>query len=146
MSQDSINYAAMLQDAMRAMVRKVLERTAKEGLPGEHHFYLTFRTDHPKVRLAPKLKRLHPKEMTVVIQHQYEELKVTRDAFSVTLRFDAAPHRITVPFAALSSFADPSAPFGLHLRPDYHFGAQPAPKASSGLPRRPSSQSPESPP
>mgnify|MGYP003392230802 CR=1 FL=1 len=80
---------------------RMLRLAASEGLPGEHHFYVTFRTSHPGVAISPGLHARHPEEMTIVLQHQYRDLAVGEDAFSVTLRFGGAPERLHVPFAAL---------------------------------------------
>jgi len=99
-------------DADRAAL---LEHAAAQGLPGEHHFYLTFRTAHAGVGLSPGLHARYPGEMTIVLEHQFWDLAVGEDAFSVTLRFGGAPERLHVPFAALVSFADPGAEFGLRF-------------------------------
>lgn len=88
---------------------------AREGLHGEHHFYLSFQTGHPGVSISPALRARHPEEMTVVLQHQYWDLAVGEDAFSVTLRFGGAPERLHVPFSALTAFADPGSEFGLRF-------------------------------
>jgi uncharacterized protein len=113
---EGIDYRALLQDALIGVVRSALRRAAAEGLPGEHHFYLTFRTDAPGVEIAHRLARQHPQEMTIILQHQYWNLEVQDDAFGVTLKFGGAPQRLVVPFAALTSFVDPSVPFGLRLQ------------------------------
>jgi hypothetical protein len=97
--------------------RRALAQVAEEGLPGEHHFVLAFKTREPGVRVPPFLRDVHPEAMTVVLQHQFWDLEVDREAFSVTLAFGGARHRITVPFAALTAFADPSVPFGLQFEP-----------------------------
>ncbi len=103
-----------------------MRQVAAEGLPGDHHFLITFRTDWPGVELSSSLARKHPQEMTIVIQHQYWNLEVADEAFSVTLRFGGAPQRLTVPFAALTTFVDPSVPFGLRLMgsPESEDGAE----------------------
>jgi hypothetical protein len=111
-----IDYRALLQDALVGVVRSVLRQAATEGLPGEHHFYLSFRTDAPGVDVAPRLAKQHPQEMTIVLQRQYWNLQVDDDAVSVTLKFGGAPERLVIPFAALTSFVDPSVPFGLRLQ------------------------------
>lgn len=115
MDPDRIDYAAILQDALRDAVRRVLAQVAEHGLPGEHHFYVGFRTDHPGVEMPGFLRAQHPKEINIVLQHQFWELEVTPEAFSVVLKFGGAFQRLTVPFAALTAFADPSADFGLRL-------------------------------
>ena len=111
----SIDYPTLLQGALRGVVRDLLARTASLGLPGEHHFYLTFRTDAPGVELPAGLRQRYPLEMTIVLQQQFWGLEVGDDAFSVTLRFGGAPQRVTIPLAALTAFVDPSVPFGLRL-------------------------------
>src|SRR5262245_40016089 len=97
------------------MVKDLLARVAREGLPGDHHFYLTFRTGAPGVVLPDLLRRQHPEEMTIVLQHQFSELQIAAESFSVTLRFGGVPARLTVPFEALTAFVDPSVNFGVRL-------------------------------
>lgn len=111
----AIDYAGMLRDAGRDVVRRVLARVAEEGLPGEHHFYVSFDTTRPDVEMAPGLRRVHPQTMTIVLQHQFWELDVDDEAFSVTVRFGARYERLRVPFAALTAFLDPSAELGLNF-------------------------------
>jgi len=116
---DRIDYQKLLQeslrDALRGAVRKVLAQVAEEGLPGEHFFYIGFRTDRPGVVLPRFLRDQYPEEMTVVLQNQFWDLEVAADAFSVTLTFGGSRQRLTVPFLALTAFADPSAEFGLRF-------------------------------
>jgi hypothetical protein len=112
---DSLDYAVLVREALRHVPREALRLAAREGLPGDHHFYITFRTDHPGVAISKALLARHPKEMTVVLQHQFWDLAVGEEAFSVTLRFGGAPERLHVPFEALVAFADPAASFGLRL-------------------------------
>ncbi|HUL75813.1 MAG TPA: ClpXP protease specificity-enhancing factor SspB [Vicinamibacteria bacterium] len=114
---DTLDYARLVRDALRDVPRQALRRASSEGLPGEHHFYLTFRTSHPGVAISPGLHARHPREMTIVLQHQFWDLAVGEEAFSVTLRFGGAPERLHVPFAALVAFADPAAEFGLRFEP-----------------------------
>ncbi|MGE5125919.1 MAG: SspB family protein [Betaproteobacteria bacterium] len=111
------DYPALLRHALLDVVRGVLARAAEEGLPGDHHFYLTFGTGDDGVELAPRLRLQFPDEMTIVLQHQYWNLVVDEAGFAVTLRFGGAPERLVVPWAALRSFADPSVGFGVQLRP-----------------------------
>lgn len=111
------DYPALLRRALLDVVRGVLARAAEEGLPGDHHFYLTFGTGDDGVELAPRLRLQFPDEMTIVLQHQYWNLAVDEAGFAVTLRFGGAPERLVVPWAALRSFADPSVGFGVQLRP-----------------------------
>jgi len=108
-----IDYPDILRRATLGLVREVLERAAAEGLPGDHHFFLSFRTAHPGARLPAELLRRFPETMTVVLQHQFWDLGVETDAFDVTLRFDGNYERLHVPFDALTAFLDPSVPFGL---------------------------------
>lgn len=112
----TIDYAALMLEALRGVVRRALGQAAAEGLPGEHHFYLTFCTTDPGVELAPRLRQQFPKEMTIVLQHQYWNLSVDETGFAVTLRFAGTPERLVVPWTALVTFADPGASFGLRLR------------------------------
>ena len=115
MSDDPFDYPRLVREALLEVPRRALRLVAREGLPGEHHFYLSFRTGHPGVSVSPLVRARHPEEMTVVLQHQYWDLAVGDDAFSVTLRFGGAPERLHVPFAALTAFADPAAEFGLRF-------------------------------
>ena len=115
MTQDVLRYDRMVEGALRGVVREALEVTAEHGLPGSHHFYLTFRTEAPGVEMSEELRGQHPQEMTIVLQHQFWDLEVTEDAFSVTLRFSNQPQTLHVPFAALTAFVDPSVKFGLQF-------------------------------
>ena len=110
-----IDYQALAQDAMRGIVRTVLTRVAKAGLPGEHHFYIAFKTDAPGVVLSKRLREKYPEEMTVVLQHRFWDLVVADDRFEVKLTFDSIPERLVVPFAAIKVFFDPSVPYGLQF-------------------------------
>jgi hypothetical protein len=113
MAVDHIRYDLLAQEALRGMVRTVLVDAAKNGLPGEHHFYISFNTRADGVRLSPRMLAQWPQEMTVVMQHQFWDLVVTDDAFEVGLAFGGVPERLVVPFAAVTSFVDPSVEFGL---------------------------------
>ena len=115
MSDDPLDYGRMVREALLDVPRQALRLAAREGLPGEHHFYVSFRTGDPGVSVSPSVRARHPEEMTIVLQHQYWDLAVGDDAFSVTLRFGGAPERLHVPYAALTAFADPSAEFGLRF-------------------------------
>jgi len=110
---ERIEYPRLLRQATLGIVRDLLARVAGSGLPGDHHFYLTFATRAPGVELAPALASRHPESMTVVLQNQWADLVVDDEAFAVTLRFGGVWERLRVPFAALTSFLDPSVPFGL---------------------------------
>ena len=133
--EDPLDYARLVREALRDVPRQALRVAASEGLSGEHHFYVTFRTSHPGVAMSPGLRARYPEEMTIVLQHQYRDLAVGEDAFSVTLRFGGAPERLHVPFAALAAFADPSAQFGLRFEAGEEEGAPPeAPPAEAEAP------------
>lgn len=114
-AESHIDYEALAQGAMRAVVRTVLVRVAKSGLPGEHHFYIAFNTKAAGVSLSPRLLERYPEEMTVVLQHRFWDLIVTEDRFEVNLTFDSIPERLVVPFAAIKVFFDPSVPYGLQF-------------------------------
>ena len=116
MPVDHIRYDILAQDALRGMVRTVLEDIAKSGLPGEHHFYITFDTGADGVRVSQRMRAQYPNEMTIVLQHQFWDLKVTEDEFEVGLSFGGVPERLVVPFAAITAFADPSVQFALQFQ------------------------------
>lgn len=113
MANDLIRYDLLVQDALRGVVRRVLGEVAKEGLPGEHHFYVTFRTSAPGVRLSSHMRAQYPDVMTIILQHQFWDLAVTEHAFEVGLSFKNIPERLLVPFEAVTEFYDPSVQFGL---------------------------------
>jgi hypothetical protein len=107
----------MVEGALRGVVREALARVAANGLPGAHHFYITFRTHFPGLGLPDDLARQYPEEMTIVLEHQFWELEVCEQSFSVTLSFQNRPERLTVPFEAITAFADPAVKFGLQFQP-----------------------------
>ena len=111
--KDLIRYDLLVQDALKGVVRKVLIDAGKDGLPGEHHFYISFQTDYPGVRLSNRLREKYPQEMTIVLQHQFWDLNVTEHTFEVGLSFSGVPERLLIPFDALTGFFDPSVQFGL---------------------------------
>ncbi|MCB1474972.1 MAG: hypothetical protein H6883_06150 [Rhodobiaceae bacterium] len=115
MSKDLIRYDILAQEALLGMVRRVLSDTTRAGLPGEHHFYIAFDTRAPGVRLSQRLRDEHPEEMTIVIQHQYWDLKVSDTDFEVSLSFNGVPEHLRIPFAAIRGFYDPSVSFGLQF-------------------------------
>ncbi|MGR3364809.1 MAG: SspB family protein [Maritimibacter harenae] len=113
----SIDYGNLMHDAMRSLIRKVLTDVSENGLPGAHHFFITFDTMHPDVEIADWLSDRFPEDMTVVMQHWFEDLEVTEDGFAVTLNFGDAPERLYIPFDAIRAFVDPSVYFGLRFEP-----------------------------
>lgn len=117
MSSDSIDYQRLVEDALRDVVRRVLANVAEEGLPGDHHFYIGFRTGHPGVVMPRSLRDLYPEEMSLILQHQFWNLAVNDDGFAVELTFSGSRQRLEIPFAALTMFADPSAEFALRFMP-----------------------------
>jgi len=115
MSVDHIRYDLLTQDALRSVIRKVLTDVAANGLPGEHHFYITFDTRVDGVRMSARLKASYPDEMTIVLQHQFWELTVGEDDFDVGLAFNRIPERLHIPFNAVKAFIDPSVQFALEF-------------------------------
>ena len=112
---DLIRYDLLAQDALRGVVRKVLTDVAREGLKGDHHFYVAFDTRAPGVRISDRLHGKYPEEMTIVLQHQFWDLTVTEQTFEVGVSFGGTPERLLVPFAAIKGFFDPSVQFGLQF-------------------------------
>jgi len=115
MAVDHIRYDILAQEALRGVVQKVLVDVAKNGLPGEHHFYISFDTRADGVRLSPRMLAQYPEEITVVLQHQFWDLVVTEERFEVGMSFGGIPERLNVPFAAVKGFFDPSVQFGLQF-------------------------------
>lgn len=109
----TIDYGNLMHDAMRGLIRKVLTDVSERGLPGEHHFFITFDTGHPDAELADWLSDRYPDEMTVVMQHWYDGLDVGEDGFAITLNFGEAPEPLFIPYDAIRTFVDPSVEFGL---------------------------------
>ena len=114
-TESTIDYEAMQQDAMRGVVRAALVQITKTGLPGEHHFYISFLTQSPGVVLSKRLREKYPHEMTVVLQHRFWDLLVSDERFEVKLTFDGIPERLVIPFASIKVFIDPSVRFGLQF-------------------------------
>lgn len=112
-----MHYEQMAQNALRGVVRMALERVAKQGLPGDHHFYITFESQHPGVTMSDWLKERYPDEMTIVVQHQFWDLKVEPEKFSITLSFHKVGETLVVPFEAVKAFFDPSVQFMLQFKP-----------------------------
>src|SRR5262245_32232649 len=117
MATDHIRYDVLARDALRGVLRRVLSDAAEHGLPGEHHFFITFMSKADGVKLSPRLLAQYPEEMTIILQHQFWDLAVTEDRFEVGLSFGGIPERLVVPFAAIKSFFDPSVQFGLQFEP-----------------------------
>jgi hypothetical protein len=113
---DGLDYELLVDNALRTVVHDALKIVSKHGLPEGHHFYITFRTDHPGVDVDTALRAQYPGEMAVVLQHQFSGLVVQPDFFQVTLSFSAVPRTLVVPFAAVTSFADPDAKFALQFQ------------------------------
>lgn len=130
-----ISYPRIIQEALRGVVTRVLSMVAEEGLPGEHYFYISFRTGHPEVRVPPFLRDQYPDEMSIVLQNQFWDLEVDAEGFSVTLSFNATRHRLTVPLAAVTAFVDPTAEFGLRF--DGSPAEPPAPEPGTPAPEEP---------
>ena len=118
MAEDHIRYDILVQEALRGVVRKVLSEVVRTGLPGEHHFFISFYTRAPGVRLSQRLLEQYDTEMTIVLQNQYWDLKVTETGFEVGLSFDGKQETLVVPFSAMKGFFDPSVQFGLQLNGD----------------------------
>jgi len=124
---DQIRYDLLTQQALRGVVRNVLTDTAKKGLPGDHHFYISFDTRADGVRLSDRLRAQYPEEMTIILQHQFWDLKVGEEDFEVGLSFGGIPERLTVPFEAINGFFDPSVQFGLQFEEVTKGDERPAP-------------------
>jgi len=131
MGRDLMGYDVMVQDALRGMVRTALIRAASEGLPGEHHFFINFATGYPGVVMPDWLKASYPNDMIIVLQHQFWDLEADENGFSVTLQFNKMPQRLTVPYEAVISFADPSVQFGLRFQVE---GYQPKDETGTATP------------
>ncbi|MEQ8269197.1 MAG: ClpXP protease specificity-enhancing factor SspB [Parvibaculum sp.] len=116
MADDLMRYDLLAQDALRGVVRRALKVARDEGLPGDHHFYISIRTDAPGVEISEKLRTQYPEEMTIVLQHQFWNLEVNDERFSVELTFNKIPERLVVPFSAVQGFFDPSVQFGLQFQ------------------------------
>jgi hypothetical protein len=134
MATDLFRYDLLVQEALRSVVKTVLDQVARDGLPGGHHCFITFRTNAPGVRLSNALRQRFPQEMTVALQHQFERLEVSDKAFEVGLSFNGRPERIMVPFACIIQYDDPEV--GFRLRFDYQdeqeFGMPTPDEANAG--------------
>lgn len=126
MSVDHIRYDLLAQEALRSVVRRVVTDVAKNGLPGDHHFFISFNTREPGVRLSPRLLAQYPEDMTIVLQHQFWDLTVHEQAFEVGLSFNGIAERLQIPFAAIKGFFDPSVQFGLQFQTEAEAGGEKA--------------------
>ncbi|MEL6423369.1 MAG: ClpXP protease specificity-enhancing factor SspB, partial [Pseudomonadota bacterium] len=117
MADKLIDYDGLAQEALRGVVKGVLELVLNEGIPGDHHFYIAFDTRAPGVTLSKRLREQYPDEMTIVLQHRFWDLKVEDDRFEVKLTFDSIPELLGVPYRAIKVFFDPSVPYGLQFEP-----------------------------
>ena len=133
MATDHIRYDVQVTDALRGVLRRVLADAAEQGLPGEHHFFITFLSTAEGVKLSPRLLAQYPEEMTGILQHQFWDLVVTEDRFEVGLSFGGIPERLVVPFTAIKSFFDPSVPFTLAFEPS-EVAAEPPAKTLPAVP------------
>ena len=147
MALDLIRYDILAQAALRGVVRTVLADAAKKGLPGEHHFKITFNTTAPGVRLSERMRSRFPQEMTIVLQHQFWDLAVAEHAFEVGLSFGGIPEKVGVPFEAVTAFYDPAVQFGFQFETvetatagDVNAGAQPAEKPIGATTKQPAGE------
>lgn len=115
--ENNLRYDKMVEQALRGVVRQAVEEVVKDGLPGEHHFYITFMTDFPGVEIPDYLRDRYPGEMTIVLQYQFYDLSVDKEKMKVTLSFNNIPERLSIPLAAITIFADPSVNFALQFQP-----------------------------
>lgn len=115
--ENILRYDKMVEQALRGVVRQAVEEVVKDGLPGEHHFYITFMTDFPGVEIPDYLRDRYPGEMTIVLQYQFYDLSVDKERMKVTLSFNNIPERLSIPLAAITIFADPSVNFALQFQP-----------------------------
>jgi len=130
----SIDYGNLMHEAMRGLIRKVLLDVADNGLPGTHHFFITFDTAHPDAELADWLSDRYPEEMTVVMQHWYDRLDVGTEGFAVTLNFGDSPEPLYIPYDAIRTFVDPSVEFGLRFETQDGEASAPAPVPVAEIP------------
>ena len=153
MATDHIRYDVLARDALRGVLRRVLADAAEHGLPGEHHFFITFLSTAEGVKLSPRLLAQYPEEMTIILQHQFWDLVVSEDRFEIGLSFGGIPERLVVPFNSIKSFFDPSVQFGLQFEPSdaateapaANLPAVPAPSALTTPARAPAAENQEEP-
>jgi uncharacterized protein len=147
MPEDHIRYDLLAQAALRGVVRTVLADAARNGLPGEHHFKITFATGAPGVRLSERMRKQYPQAMTIILQHQFWDLTVNEDAFEVGLSFGGVAEKLAVPFAAVTAFFDPAVQFGFQFEPleteaDTGGSDEKAPEKAAALPEKVESEPP----
>ncbi len=142
----SIDYGNLMHNAMRGLIKSVLEDVSKDGLPGEHHFFVNFNTRHPDADLAEWMHDRFPEDMTIVLQHWFDDLAVTDDGFGVTLNFGDTPETMFVPFDAINTFVDPSVEFGLRFETqdsDHHANLHIAGEEDENPDEEPPEEAPE---
>ncbi|HEY0236916.1 MAG TPA: ClpXP protease specificity-enhancing factor SspB [Afipia sp.] len=142
MTTDLIRYDVLTRDALRGVLRQVLIDAAANGLPGEHHFYITFLSTAEGVKISPRLLSQYPQEMTIILQHQFWDLLVTEDRFEVGLSFGGIPERLVVPFSAISRFFDPSVQFGLQFETAESSADAAAPDETPAVESAPAAETP----
>jgi hypothetical protein len=144
MADDHIRYDILAQEALRGVMRKVLAEVARTGLPGNHHFFITFVTDAPGVRISSRLRERYPDQMTIVVQYQYWDLKVTDTGFEIGLSFSDIPEKLEIPFSAVRGFYDPSVSFELEfdVKPEAEEPQQPIAALPESEPRAASDEAP----
>lgn len=131
MATDHIRYDVLARDALRGVLKHVLADAAEHGLPGEHHFYITFLSKAEGVKISPRLLSQYPQEMTIILQHQFWDLAVTDDRFEVGLSFNGIPERLVIPFSSIKSFFDPSVQFGLQFEPSEETAVETEPQVET---------------
>ena len=142
MPTDHIRYDLLVQDALRSVVRKVLTEAARTGLPGEHHFNISFKTQAPGVVIPASMRQRYPDEMAIILQHEFWDLAVAPDAFEVSLNFSRKPERLTIPFDSITGFSDPSVPFGFKLEPRVSGEGKAAPASPGAAAPKPAIETP----
>jgi hypothetical protein len=141
MPKDPLQYNRLVEEALRDVVRRALDEVAQDGLPGNHHFYITFRTSYPGVKIPDHLRARFPAEMTIVLQYQFYDLLVDSEKFSVTLSFSNRPEELVIPLRAITVFADPSVNFALPFQPfDADGEAVETPAVEDAKPEAPASR------
>ena len=146
MATDHIRYDVLARDALRGVLHRVLADAAEHGLPGDHHFFITFLSTADGVKLSPRLLAQYPEEMTIILQHQFWDLAVTDERFEVGLSFGGIPERLVIPFSAIKSFFDPSVQFGLQFEEVTEGEERPAPANAQEPPTNRKKRLPPGPP